>query len=131
MDKYNLYDRILSVTYTNIAIDANKNNGIYFNSFNKNNTEHKIFLKIGFIVANFENKKIYLNTKYFDFLKILFDNYTIKEIFLRKTRLRFRRFKHSPCTNIDFLASFEIKEFKVNPDIFEEIWTAYYEDNNN
>ena len=41
MDKYNLYDKILSVTYTNIAIDANKNNGIYFNSFNKNNTEHK------------------------------------------------------------------------------------------
>lgn len=126
MDKYNLYDKILAATYTNLAIDVNKNNGIYFNSFNKDSTEHKLFLKIALMVANFENTKIYLNCKYFDFLKILFNNYNIKEIFLRKFRFRFRRRESASYTDINFLASFEAKSFEVEPTIFEEIWKEYY-----
>lgn len=126
MDKYILYDNIVRATYTNLAIDAIKNKGIYFNSFNKDSYVDKFFLRIGFIVATFENQKIYINCKYFDFLKILFDNYSIKEIVLRKTKIRFCRKKHIPETEINTLAAFEAKEFNVNLEIFEKIWKEYY-----
>lgn len=127
MDKYNLYDNIIGATYTNLAIDAVNNKGIYFNSFNKDSFVNKVFLKVAFSVAIFENQKIYINCKYFDFLKILFDNYTIKEIIFRKFHLRFRKKKHSSNTDISLLAAFEAKEFYVNIGIFEEIWKEYYE----
>lgn len=127
MDKYNLYDNIIGATYTNLAIDAVNNKGIYFNFFNKDSYINKTFLKVAFSVANFENQKIYINCKYFDFLKILFNNYTIKEVIFRKSRLRFRRKTHFPFTNISLLAAFEAKEFQTDIGIFEEIWKEYYE----
>lgn len=126
MDKYILYDNIVRATYTNLAIDAIKNKGIYFNSFNKDSYVDKFFLQISFIVATFEKQKIYINCKYLDFLKILFNNYTIKEIVLRKTNLHFCRKKHIPETEINTLAAFEAKEFNVNLEIFEKIWKEYY-----
>lgn len=127
MDKYNLYDNIIRATYTNLAIDAINNKGIYFNSFNKESYIDKIFLKIAFMVASFENQKIYINCKYFDFLKILFNNYTIKEVIFRKSKLRFCRKEHFPNSNIETLAVFEAKDFNVELKIFEEIWKEYYQ----
>ena len=125
MDKYNLYDRILNATYVNIASQSPSQ--IYFPKFNHNSYSHKTFLKVAFMVASFENKKIYLNCKFFDFLKILWDNYSIKEILTGKCRLRFTWRERGEGTDIDFIAAFEAKEFQTDIGIFEEIWKEYYE----
>lgn len=126
MDKYQLYDNIISATYINISIDAVKNKGIYFNCFNNNSFAHKVFLKVAFMVADFENQKIYLNCKFIDFLKILHYNYSIKEILSGRCKLRFSRKFHEPNTSIDLLSTFESQEFKVDITIFEDIWKEYY-----
>lgn len=127
MEKYQFYDNLIAATYTNLAIEALHNENLYFNSFNINSYIHKTFLQIAFIVSGFEEAKIYLNCKFFDFLKILFHNYTIKEIIQKKCVLRFSRRPHSPSTDIDFIAAFEVKEFQTDIGVFEEIWKEYYE----
>lgn len=125
MDKYNFYDRIINATYVNIASQSPSQ--IYFPKFNRNSYSHKTFLKVAFMVASFEDKKIYLNCKFLDFLKILWDNYSIREILTGKCRLRFTRRERGEGTDIDFIAAFEAKEFQTDIGIFEEIWKEYYE----
>ena len=135
LDKYKLYDSIVSSTYVNIAIDAMRNNGIFFNSFDNNSYEQKVFLKVAFTVAPFENKKIYINCKFFDFLKIFFNNYNIKKLIFGKCYLRFKRKPNKPNTDIKMLAAFEVDSFKAEIEekfenqinIFEEIWKEYYQ----
>ena len=128
MDKYNLYDNIIKATYINIAIDAINNKGIYFNNFDKKSYAHKVFLKVAFMVSDFEEQNIYLNCNCFDFLKILFNNYNIKKIITGKCTLHFSRHKHDPDTDIDTVAIFEAKEFQTDISIFEKIWKEYYEE---
>ncbi len=123
--QYNFYDNIIRATYINIA--ASSSHSIIFNNFEKDKFSHKIFLKTGFIVAAFEDKQIYLNCKLFDFFKILFHNYSIKDILLRHTRLHYLK-KESPIgINIDFFADYEANDYKTDISIFEKIWKEYYE----
>lgn len=131
MNIYNLYDNIIRVTYTNLAIDAVNNKGIYFNNFNQSSFCHRVFLKVAFMVADFEHTKIFLNcNRFFDFLKILYNNYSIKDILKGKCILRYKRHKNALYTDIDVIANFEAKEFQVNIDIFEKIWKKYYRKEN-
>lgn len=125
-NKYNLYDNIVGATYTNIAIHSVNKKEIAL-VFNKDSYTHKVFLKVALLVANFENKKLYIKCKFFDFLKILFYYYSIEEIIRGKSRLRFRRRESSSCLDIDTIAAFEAKEFFTDIGIFEEIWKEYYE----
>ena len=122
MNKYKLYDNIIKATYINIATNDN----IYFNNFNNELFSHKVFLKVAFMVANFENKKIYLNCSFFDFLKILWQNYSIKELIMGKCRLRFIGRQGHEGIDIDNIATFEAEAFENTLDIFEQIWNEYY-----
>lgn len=124
-DIYQFYDTIVGTTYINIASLSKQD--IILNNYNDDSYTHKIFLKASFMIASFEDKKIYLNCPRFDFLKILFHNYTIKDIITRKSRLR--RIK-SPAENgidIEFIANFEVNDFNTDIGVFEEIWKEYYE----
>lgn len=131
MNNYELYDKIISATYTNLAIEAIRNKGIYFNSFSTDIPTHKVFLKVAFMVASFENTKIYLNCPNFlDFWKILWDNYSIGDILRGKCALRFKFLPSFPATDISEIAAFEAEDFGVGIRVFRDIWDEYYGNNN-
>jgi len=131
MNNYELYDKIISATYTNLAIEAINNKGIYFNYFTTNSPTKKVFLKVAFMVANFENVKIYLNClNLSDFLKIVFDNYSLWDILRGKCVLRHRFLPSYSGTDIGAIAVFEAKDFGTDIGIFKEIWDEYYETDN-
>ena len=124
-EKYKLYDNIISATYINIA--SQSKDYVIFNNYNKDVYIDKLFLKVGFMVGNFEDKKIYINCKLFDFLKILFNNYSLKDVLLKKYRIR-RKGRPIPYgPDWDYIAEFEAKEFGVDISIFKEIWEEYYQ----
>lgn len=124
-NKYKLYDNIISATYINIT--SQSPDYIIFNHFNKDVYIDKVFLKVAFMVGNFEDKKIYINCKLFDYFKILFDNYSFKEIILRKYRIRHHRRPSILAPDWDYIAEFEAKEFEVDISIFKDIWKEYYQ----
>lgn len=125
-EKYRLYDKIVAATYTNIIILTYPDKQIFF-KYNPDLYSHKVFLKVALLVANFENQKIYLKCKFFDFLKILFYYYPIREILRGRCRFRFTRRDCNPWLDVDGAVAFEAKEFAVEEEIFEEIWKEYYE----
>lgn len=125
MDNYQLYDNIIKTTYINIGTLSSSK--IIFNNYNWKKYTNKIFLEVSFMVADFERKKIYLNCKLFDFFKILFYYYNIKEILIGKCRLRFTRRQRPEGINIDGIAAFEAEAFENTLDIFEQIWKEYYQ----
>lgn len=126
-DKYNLYDKIIATTFTNIANESPKD--IYIN-FDKDSYPDKIFLQVSLLVAGFNHKKIYLKCKYRDYLKLLFHYYTKKQIILRKNRIRFSR-RTRQWLDVQTLAAFEADAFGQDISIFEKIWKEYYQDDNN
>lgn len=125
MNNYTLYDNIIKATYINIGTLSSSK--IIFNNYNWEKYTNKIFLEVSFMIADFERKKIYLNCKLFDFFKILFYYYNIKEILTGKCRLRFIRRQSREGIDIDNLAAFEAEAFENTPDIFEQIWKNYYQ----
>lgn len=126
MNNYTLYDNIIKATYINIGTLSFPKK-IPFNNFNWDNYTHKVFLQISFMVADFERRKIYLNCKLFDFFKILFHYYNIKEIIMGKCKIRFRGRPRSEGIDIEEIAAFEVKAFETTVGIFEEIWKEYYQ----
>lgn len=125
MNKYQLYDNIIKATYINIGTLSSSK--IIFNNYDWKKYTNKIFLEVSFMVADFERKKIYLNCRLFDFFKILFYYYDIKEILTGKCRLRFRRRQGHDGIDIDNIAAFEAEAFENTLDIFEQIWKEYYQ----
>lgn len=126
-EKFNLYDKIIAATYTNIANYAFDKSKIYIN-FNPSLYSRQVFLKVALLVANFENKKVYLKCKFFDFLKILFYYYSIKEIFEKnRCRLRFTVRERNERLDVGAIAAFETNAFGVSTSIWKEIWKEYYQ----
>lgn len=126
-EKFNLYDKIIAATYTNIANYTFDKSKICIN-LNPSLYSHQVFLKVALLVANFENKKVYLKCKFFDFLKILFYYYSIREIFEKnRCRLRFTRHERNEWLDVGAIAAFETNAFGVSPSIWEEIWKEYYQ----
>lgn len=124
---YKLYDEIISSTYMNI-LNSSYNNKIILNSFIHTSPIDKVFLKVSFMVANFSNKKIYLNCKLSTYFKILFKNYSKKQIFTHKYPLRWTRHEHDKGIDIIQLSRIIVKDFNKNISIFSDIWDTYYED---
>ena len=125
MNNYTLYDNIIKATYINIGTLSSSQ--IIFNNYDWKKYTHKIFLEVSFMVADFERKKICLNCRLFDFFKILFYYYNIKEILTGKCRLRFTRRQNHEGIDIDNIAAFEAEAFENTSDIFEQIWKEYYQ----
>lgn len=116
-DKYDLYDKIVAATYTNIFIESNNKKYIILDRYNKNYMD-KVFFEIAKSVSYFVNKPIMIKTNIFNYLLLK----------LGKNRKQFCRFREGEGAPIPVQAigNFEIKEFHVDPSIFEEIYQAYY-----
>lgn len=116
-DKYELYDRIIAATYTNIFIESNNKEYIILDKY-KDDYLEKVFFEVAKSVSVFTNKKIMIKTNIFNYLILKLGKY-------RKQFCRFRETAGVPIP-IREIGLFEAKEFYVSPDIFEEIYEAYY-----
>lgn len=123
-DKYNLYDKIVAVTYINIDTQSTKK--IYLN-YNPDSYTHNFFLKVALLVSVFKRKKIYIKCKLKDYLKTVFYYYSIKDILLGRCKFRFTQREWGPWLDIDTIAAFEANEFEQDISIFEDIWKEYYQ----
>ena len=128
-EKYSLYDRIISVTYTNLFNAINENKKLYLNSFVTSSYIDKVFLKTALMIGSFNELKIVLNCRFRDYIKLLFSMYKLKQVILRRHLIRWTSREHQDGVDIVKLARIEVEDFNVHLDVFEEIWETYYEDN--
>lgn len=116
-NNYELYDRIIAATYTNIFIESNNKPYIILDSYNTNYID-KVFFEVAKSVSAFTNKKIMVKTNFFNYLLLK----------LGKSRKQICWYKKEEGTPIPVqdIGNFESKEFYVEPSIFKEIYQAYY-----
>ena len=137
MDKYTLYDSIVSTTYVNIA--SLSKDDIILNNFNKDNKVDCFFLTVAFMVAYVENKKIYIKCSFSNYIKTLFKFYPLKEVIkniIKGTNCLFRAKDTQEGINIVEISQFELQAYRkeyygsFNEDltmsIFDDIWDEYY-----
>ena len=122
-DKYKLYDEIISATYANV-FSLSKREDIVLKNFVYNCYTCKIFLEVSCMVAYMNNKEVYLESSFIDFVKAR----------LKKKNKHIHWIRKSKKKEIDGIephqvASFEVAAFEQNDDIFEKIFKAYYERN--
>lgn len=116
-NNYELYDRIIAATYTNIFIESNNKPYIILDSYNTNYID-KVFFEVAKSVGAFTNKKIMVKTNIINYILLK----------LGKNRKQFCRFKKEAGSPIPVqeIGNFEIKEFYVDESIFEKIYKTYY-----
>jgi len=116
-NQYELYDRIVAATYTNIFIESDNKKFIILDDYNKNYIS-KVFFEVAKSVSAFTNKKIMIKTNLFNYLLLK----------LGKSRKQICWYKKEAGTPIPVqdIGNFESKEFHVEPSIFKEIYQAYY-----
>lgn len=116
-DKYELYDKIVSATYTNILIETNMKEYLvveYGNTY-----ADKVFYEAVKAIAYITNRQIMIKCNIFRYVLLKIKEKNNKQI------LRFREGAGNPIP-VQALAEFEATEFGVDFSIFEEIYNAYY-----
>lgn len=116
-NQYELYDRIVAATYTNIFIESDNKKFIILDDYNKNYIS-KVFFEVAKSVSAFTNKKIMIKTNFFNYLLLKLGK-------SRKQICWYKKEEGIPIPVQD-IGNFESKEFHVEPSIFKEIYQAYY-----
>jgi hypothetical protein len=121
-DKFDYFDYLTEVTYFNLNHSANKHLGIFFDSIDLNNKNHKFLLHIALRVVIFNDDiKVHIpNLNIFKFYKFIIKEFGFKAI---KYFGRGRLYTIKP----DELLGFQAKSNDVPVDMFGEIYTAYFE----
>jgi hypothetical protein len=123
-EKYNLFDTLISVTYANI-FSLSKNTDIILKDFDYNCGVSRTFLEVACMVAYMTNKEIYLQSSIFDFVKARIKKKNKHIHWARKNKVLTR------AIDIYEVAAHEVLAFNEKPEIFEEIFSVYYERNDN
>ena len=130
-EKYQLYDKIISATYTNIlnSILIEGEDGVFsvgkdviFSSLaNKTDYVRRVFQKVAFMVAEISGCKVAIDMNIFQFIYYRY---------IKGNRLlRWKKKTDEVNIFVGELATFEAKAFDVEMNVFEKIWNAYYERN--
>ena len=118
-DKYRLFDEIISVTYANI-FSLSKNSEIILKDFDYCCGISRTFLEVACMVAYITNKEIYLHCSLFNFIKAKLKKKNKHIHWIRKR-------KEVEGIDIYSVAAHEAVAFKQKPEVFDEIFKAYYE----
>lgn len=120
-EKYRLFDEIISATYANI-FSISKNSNIILRDFDYKCGTSRTFLEVACMVAYMTNKEIYLQCSLFNFIKARLKKKNKHIHWINKR-------KKISGINIYDVAAHEAVAFKQKIEIFDEIFSAYYERN--
>ena len=121
-DKFDYFDYLTTVTYMNLNYYARTDSGIYFDSIDLNNRNHKLLLHIALRVALLDdNIKVHIPN--INILK--FYNFIIKEFGIKAIKYFGR--KNLCIINPNELLSFQADNNGIPVDMFGEIYSSYFE----
>lgn len=119
--KTELYDKILAKIYQNIAVEDNRDNGIYIKGYN-DDAVSRDYMAIANSYADVNGKQITMILPLISYIIFIIKNW--------KVRKRYKRHKGKSTdkyTSIQDIADYVVKFFMQPNTIYEDIYKEYYE----